>query len=149
MGTRRIGIVVAIVAVVVVVVMTIGLGVAAWAQQGQPRPGPGSGVVTVQGTVDVANSPAVRQQGDWRMAVVNTPAVTVANTPAVTVANTPTVSVAPPAFVKAGQRYQIVWSSGETEQIAAAAVGTGGWVRVGGAERWINLAQARSVTTLP
>ena len=115
--------------------------IAAWAQQGQPKPGPGSGVVTVQGTVDIGNSLAVRQEGDWKMAIANTPAVTIANTPA--------VSVAPPDFVKAGARYQIVWPSGETERIAAAAVGTAGWVRVAGPERWVNLAQARSVTTLP
>jgi hypothetical protein len=125
-----------------ILMATIGcLGVAAWAQQGQPRPGPGSGVVTVQGTVDVGNSLAVSQEGDWKM--------TIANTPAVTVANTPAVSLAPLAFVKAGVRYQVVWSSGETERIAAAELGTGGWVRVAGPERWINLAQARSVATLP
>jgi hypothetical protein len=132
MRTRLTGIVMAVVACV---------GAVAWAQQGQPRPGPGSGVVTVQGTVNVANSPGVRQEGDWRMAVVNTPSVTVANSPV--------VSIAPPAFFKAGLRYQIVWSSGETEQISAGPVGPDGWVRVAGAERWINLAQVRSVTTLP
>ena len=133
-----------------IVMATIGcLGVAAWAQQGQPRPGPGSGVVTVQGTVDIVNAPAVRQEGDWKMSLANTPAVTVANTPAVTVANTPTVSLAPPEFVKTGGRYQIVWPSGETERISAAAVAAGGWIRVAGPERWINLAQARSVAALP
>jgi hypothetical protein len=125
----------------VAVALTIGVGVVVWAQQGQRVPGPGSGVVTVQGAVNVANSPTVRQEGDWKTAITNTPSVNVTNTPA--------VNVAPPAFVKVGLRYQIVWSAGETEQLTAAVVGPGGWVRVTGPERWINLAQARSVTTLP
>jgi hypothetical protein len=97
--------------------------------------------MAVEGTVNVGNAPAVRQDGDWRIAV--------SNTPSVTVANTPVVSVAPPPFVRIGARYEIVWSSGEREQVAAAALGPNGWVRVAGAERWINLAQARSVATVP
>jgi hypothetical protein len=125
-----------------IVMATIAsFGVVAWAQQGQPRPGPGSGVVSVQGVVNVGNTPSVRQDGEWRIAV--------ANTPAVTIANSPVVSVSPPPFVRVGARYQIVWSSGETEQVAAASVGPDTWVRVAGPERWINLAQARSISALP
>jgi hypothetical protein len=98
-------------------------------------------VVTVHGTVNVSNTPAVRQEGDWKTAITNTPSVNVTNTPV--------VSIMPPGFLKVGVRYQIVWSAGETEQIVAAVIGPGGWVRVTGPERWINLAQARSVTALP
>jgi hypothetical protein len=114
------------------------VAVAAWAQQGQPRPGPGSGVVTVDGTVKLANGPSTTKEGDWKVAI--------GNTPSVNVANTPNVSIAPLAFVTPGKRYQIVWATGETEQISAAATGPGAWVRVAGPERWLNLAQARSVT---
>ena len=116
----------------IVIATTVSLGVVAWAQQGQPRPGPGSGVMAVQGTVSVGNAPAVRQDGDWHVAV----------------SNTPSVNVAPPPFVRVGARYQIVWSAGESEQVVAAALGPGGWVRLEGAERWINLAQARSIATV-
>jgi hypothetical protein len=126
--------------VAVAVGIAISVGALALAQQGQRVPGPGSGVVTVKGAVDVGNSPSVRQEGDWKTAITNTPSVNVTNTPA--------VNVAPPAFVKVGLRYQIVWSAGETEQVTAAVVGPGGWVRVTGPERGINLDQARSVTTL-
>jgi hypothetical protein len=117
------------------------VAVVALAQQGQPRPGPGSGVVTVQGTVVLANAPEKTKEGDWKVAV--------ANTPSVNVANTPNVSLSPLAFVTPGKRYQIVWSTGETEQISATATGAGAWVQVTGGERWVNLALARSVTALP
>ena len=108
----------------ILVVLLTGAAVAAWAQQGQPRPGPGSGVVSVNGTVTLANAPGTTKEGDWRVAV--------ANTPSVNVANTPYVSFAPLAFVTPGKRYQITWPSGETEQITAAAtgrrrLGTGRW----------------------
>ena len=102
----------------ILVVLLTGAAVAAWAQQGQPRPGPGSGVVSVNGTVTLANAPGTTKEGDWRVAV--------ANTPSVNIANTPYVSFAPLAFVTPGKRYQITWPSG-------------------GSERWVNLAQARSV----
>jgi hypothetical protein len=133
----------------ILLVLLTGAAVAAWAQQGQPRPGPGSGVVTVDGTVTLANAPGTTKEGDWRVAVANTASVNVANTPSVTVANTPSVSIAPPAFLTPGKRYQIIWPNGETEQITAAASGAGAWVRVAGPERWLNLAQARSVALLP
>jgi hypothetical protein len=124
-----------------VAVLLAGVAVAAWAQQGQPRPGPGTGVVTVDGIVNLGNAPAMTKEGDWRVAV--------ANTPSVNVANMPDVNIAPPAFVTPGKRYQIVWPTGETEQITAAATSAGAWVKVAGPERWVNLAQARSITLLP
>jgi hypothetical protein len=134
---------------ILVIVLTCA-GLVAWAQQGsggtnrswgQSQPGPGSGVVTVEGTVKLANGPGTTKEGDWRVAI--------ANTPSVNVANAPSVSLAPLAFVTPGKRYQIVWSTGETEQIAAAATGAGAWVRVTGPERWVNLAMARSVAMVP
>jgi hypothetical protein len=127
-----------------VAVLLAGVAVAAWAQQGQPRPGPGTGVVTVDGIVNLGNAPAMTQEGDWRVAVANTPSVNVATMPSVNIAN-----IAAPAFVTTGKRYQIVWPTGESEQITAAATGTGAWVKVAGPERWVNLGQARSVTLLP
>lgn len=110
----------------------------ATAQLTQPRPGPGSGVLTVEGTVDVGRMPVVNvnaaQQGDWRVAV----------------ANTPTVIVAPMFFIKAGGRYQITWATGDRELIQAAAVESGGWVRVAGTpDRWVNLTSARAVAAAP
>src|SRR4029453_17483088 len=114
---------------ILIVVLTCA-AVAVWGQQGQPRPGPGSGIVTVAGTVNLGNSPAVKQEGDWK--------VSIANAPSVKVENTPSVSLAPLPFIKAGQRYQVIWSAGDTEQIAVAAAGTGAWVRVSGPERWVN-----------
>jgi hypothetical protein len=129
MDRRLAGILVAGLACVAIVVS---------AQQGQPRPGPGSGIVTVDGAVKVANAPPTTKDGEWGVAI--------ANTPSVNVANTPSVNLAPPPFVTVGKRYQIVWPSGETEQITVGATAGGTWVRVAGPEAWINLAQARKVT---
>ena len=108
------------------------------AQQTQPRPGPGSGVVTVEGTVDIRRMPAVAvtaaQQGEWRMAV----------------SNTPTFVVSPVPFVRAGGRYQIIWSTGEREIVRVAQPEPGGWVKiVDSPDRWINLTTARSVAAVP
>jgi hypothetical protein len=108
------------------------------AQLTQPLPGPGSGIVKVEGTVDVRRMPVVSvnaaQQGDWRVAI----------------ANTPTITVASPAFVKVGARYQITWATGERELVQVAAVEPGGWVRVADKpDRWINISSARSLATAP
>lgn len=74
------------------------------------------------------------QQGDWRVAI----------------ANTPTITVASPAFVKVGARYQITWATGERELVQVAAVEPGGWVRVADKpDRWINISSARSLATAP
>ena len=128
----------------------VAAGVLAWvgvaAQPTQPRPGPGSGVVTVEGSVIVANIPTVQamQLGDWK--------VTVANAPDVRVANAPTVHVAGPAFLKVEGRYELVWSTGDRETVVVRQLGQGGWIRVDGAtgrERWVNLTTARSVAAVP
>jgi hypothetical protein len=106
------------------------------AQQVQPRPGFGSGVVPVEGTVNAI--------------VANIPSVNVTNTPGVIVTNTPTVTAAPLGFIKAGGRYLVQWSAGETERVSVVALGTGGWIRVTSAqERWINLDAARGVEAVP
>jgi hypothetical protein len=104
-------------------------------QQTQPRPGPGSGIMTVAGTVDIGRMPpvAATQQGEWRMVVTNAP----------------TVVVAPLAFVKAGGRYRITWTDGATEIVNVVQAEPGGWVRIADdAPTWINLAAARSVTSV-
>jgi hypothetical protein len=111
-------------------------------QETRKTPGFGSGIVNVIGTVDVGNEPSVRavQSGEWR--------VQVANTAAVRVANTPTVRLATPEFVRADQRYMIVWVTGEREEVRVTEIGTDGWVTVshaGGGRRWLNVASARSV----
>ena len=112
--------------------------------QVQPLPGPGSGVVTVHGTVDIGNVPVVSaaQHGAWSVSLVN---------PAdVRVTNTPTVVAAPPSFMKAGARYDVIWSSSEHEVIRVADV-SGTWVRVdaSGRRRWLNLATAHGVDEVP
>jgi len=115
------------------------------AGQVQPVPGPGTGIVTVSGTVDVGNVPSVNagQRGDWKVAV--------SNAPDVRVVNTPTVAIAPVQFLKAGSRYEIVWSAGDREVIGVAQLGSEGWVRVngGGRRRWVNIAAARAVEEIP
>jgi hypothetical protein len=109
-------------------------------QQTKERPGFGSGVVQVEGSVDVAaiKTPVhvhgtvnAAQAGSWNVAVSNSPAV----------------SIAPPEFLKAGGRYNVIWSTGDSETVTIASLGTGGWVRLSGSgERWVNLTTARSVT---
>ncbi len=109
-------------------------------QQIKERPGFGSGIVQVEGSVDVAaiktpvhvhGTVSAAQAGSWSVAV----------------SNVPTVVVAAPAFLKAGGRYSVIWSTGDSETVTIASVGNGGWVRLSGSgERWINLTSARSVT---
>jgi hypothetical protein len=109
-------------------------------QQTQGRPGFGSGVVQVEGSVDVGTvkTPVsvngtvnANQVGTWNVAVSNSPSVVVAG----------------PAFLRTGGRYSVIWSTGESETITIASLGSGNWVRLTGpAEQWINLTTARSVT---
>ena len=124
----------------VVVVAIAGLAAFGAGQQTQARPGFGSGVVEVEGRVDVtAVKGTVNVQG-----TVN---ANQAGAWSVAVANSPTVVVAGPAFLRAGGRYSVIWSTGESETIAVASLGSGGWVRLAGTgERWVNLTLARSVT---
>ncbi|HEX2456541.1 MAG TPA: hypothetical protein VHI99_22775 [Vicinamibacterales bacterium] len=120
-------------AVVVFSLMSAGV----LAQLVQPVPGPGSGIVTVSGSVSVANTPSVNaaQSGDWK----------------VTLANTPIVHLAPPEFLRPGGRYEVVSTSGQRETIAVLQIGSAGWaawVKVqtpDGRARWINVAAAASV----
>ena len=100
--------------------------------QVQPAPAFGTGVVTVTGTVDIGNAPAVNavQHGDWKVAVSDLPAVTMAPLP----------------FLKAGRTYKITWPVGEVQTITVHTTGPGGWVATDAAQRvWLNLAGARSV----
>lgn len=105
--------------------------------QVQPVPGPGTGIVTVTGRVDVGNVVRVTPGEEWKVSVSNVPDVRVANVPSVTIAAAP--------FVKAGERYEVVWGPGEREVVRVTNGGSGGWVQVenDGRSRWINLSQAR------
>jgi len=109
------------------------------AQDVRPVPGAGTGIVKVVGTVDVANDPVVRaaQNGEWRVAVSNTPRVTIASS----------VVIASPAVFREGSRYRIVWNAGEAETVTVADPGTTGWIRVesSGGRRWVNTSVARSI----
>lgn len=109
-------------------------------QDVRPTPGPGTGIVTVKGTVDIGVMPDVRalQEGEWKVALVNTPNVRV-------------VATAPLDFVKQGRRYRVTWLAGESEDIVVAQLGSGGWTRVESStrrSRWINLDEARGVEEL-
>jgi len=119
-------------------VVTLGWMATLAAPQNASVPGVGSGVVQVRGTVSVGNTPnvnitnmpAVSQQGEWRVAV----------------SNTPSVIVALPAFVRAGGVYECLWPSGEREILRVGSVAAGGWVRVEGPTvRWVNVSLARSL----
>jgi hypothetical protein len=100
-------------------------------------------MVTVQGEVDIRRLPLidVAQRGPWKMSLAETADVRVVAP----------VYVAPPAFVRAGGRYLVLWGANERENIEVTQVGGGGWVRVGGGARvrWINLTQAQAVEELP
>jgi hypothetical protein len=132
---------------VLAIFAVVGLGwmaTSAAPQNAQPVPGVGTGVTTVVGTVNVGNTPAVTianapavtasQQGEWKVAV----------------SNTPSVIVALPAFVRAGVRYECMWPGGEREILRVGAVAAGGWVRVDGPPvRWVNISLARSLEEKP
>lgn len=116
------------------------LGAFLYAQEVQKVPGFGTGVVTVAGTVDIGNTPLVlaHQAGEWK--------VVLAAPPDVRVVNAPTVSVPTPAFLRSGSRYEITWSTGDRQVVRVIEVAPGGWLKVESpAERWINIASARSV----
>lgn len=116
------------------------LGAFLYAQEVQRVPGFGTGVVTIAGTVDIGNTPLVlaHQAGEWK--------VVLAAPPDVRVVNAPTVSVPTPAFLRSGSRYEITWSTGDRQVVRVIEVAPGGWLKVESpAERWINIASARSV----
>ena len=124
-----------------IVVAVSLMSVAVFAQLVQPVPGPGSGIVTVAGTVSVANTPSVNaaQTGEWK----------------VTLAHTPAVLLTPPEFLRPRGRYDVVWASGQRESITVLQIGSGGWggwakvQTTNGHTRWINVAGAASVEELP
>ena len=107
------------------------------AQGVRPVPGPGTGMIMVEGTVNVGNTPSVNvanmppvnalQSGDWRVSVVSAPAV----------------NVAAPEFLQTRRTYTITWPDKSTATVLVDQVGPNAWVRAG--RRWFNLAQAASV----
>ena len=92
------------------------------------QPSPGSGIVTIAGTVHVANTPSVKseQLGEWKVA--------------------PAVSLVPPDFLRVRGIYDVIWSDGSREVLIVEEVRRGGWVRVtADRDRWVNVTAARSV----
>lgn len=127
------------------VVATLSAAALLWAavsaqQEMSPRPGPGSGILTVTGSVNVentpavtvANTPAVRQDGDWRVAINNTPSVRVTEVPS-------------PGFLRTGTSYEITWVDGTRETVTVSSIATNGWIEIERSRRWINLTSARSI----
>jgi hypothetical protein len=114
--------------------MTTGWVVTSSGQAVRPVPGPGSGVVTVEGTVNVGNTPTVivgntptvnaTQNGNWRVTLANTT----------------------PEFVQSKRSYSVEWPDRRVETIEVAEIGSNGWVRVDAPRRrWVNLSQALAV----
>ena len=103
-------------------------------QETLPKPGPGSGVTSVAGSVSIINTPSVSaaQEGDWRVAVSNTPSVRVTEVPS-------------PGFLRTGTTYEIVWVDGSKETVTVSSIATNGWIEVERSRRWINLSSARSI----
>ncbi|HXH05931.1 MAG TPA: hypothetical protein VNI83_05000 [Vicinamibacterales bacterium] len=111
-----------------------------WAQT-FPAPHAGTGVVTVTGSVEVANTPAVlaRQAGEWQ----------------VTIASLPPIALPPPGFLQVGGRYAFVWPNGRRDVLVVREVRPDGWLRAEltgtGLERgprWVNPSQAALVEVL-
>jgi hypothetical protein len=118
----------------------LSVAMMAWAassagQGVKPVPGPGTGIVTVEGTVNVGNTPVVM--------VGNTPMVNAVQGGAWKVA----ASVPNPDFLQLNRSYTVTWPDGGTQSVVVAEVGSNGWVRVEnpGRRRWINLGQVLSV----
>ena len=125
-----------------VITVVVALSMTAWvmnsAGQGvRSVPGAGTGIIQVEGTVNVGNTPTVQvanmppvtaiQSGDWRVSVTGSPTVTVPS----------------PDFLQVRRAYTIIWPDRGTERIVVDQIGTNSWVRTG--RRWLNLAQALSV----
>jgi hypothetical protein len=85
--------------------------------------------VTVEGTVNVANTPTVLvantptvnavQNGEWRVTVANTS----------------------PDFLQTNRSYTVTWPDRGTETMVIAEIGSNGWVRVQSQprRRWVNI----------
>ena len=124
---------------IVGVVLVVIVGLVGFLAVGRRR-GLGTGEVTVKGVVGIANTVPVTQSGAWRVGVDGTPEVRVGNQPI--------VWIAPPAFIKAGGRYAITWSAGDTENVTVSGVAGAGWVQVttsNSSTRWINVTLARAI----
>ena len=102
-----------------------------------PAPTPGTGVVQVTGKVNVGNVVAVdaAQRGDWRVSVMNTPAV----------------APVPLSFLKPGSSYAVTWADGAQQNIRVLQLGGAGWARIehDSRRRWVNLDGARAIDELP
>jgi hypothetical protein len=123
----------------VILLAVVGL-TAVSARQAQNVPGLGTGEVTVKGVVGIANTVPVTQSGAWKVGVDGSPEVRVGNQPI--------VWIAPPSFIKAGGRYAITWSAGDTENVTISGVAGAGWVQVttsNSPTRWINVTLARAI----
>ena|SRR5918999_1759173 len=103
-------------------------------QEMSPRPGPGSGITNVTGSVNIANAPNVRaaQDGEWRVAIGNTPTVRVTELPPLT-------------FLRTGGRYEVTWADGTIDTVTVVSLASNGWIEVDRSRRWINLSSARSI----
>ncbi len=127
----------------VIVIASLALGATIWSglsaqQETQPRPGPGSGLSKVTGTVSIDGPVSIdhlpdvsaKQRGAWRVGITDLP----------------DVHLAGPPFVRAGGRYEVTWTSGQTELVNVTAVAQDGWVKVEHhRSRWINVRLARAV----
>ena len=126
---------------IVGVILLAGVGLTGVsARQAQNVPGMGTGEVTVKGVVGIANTVPVTQSGAWKVGVDGSPEVRVGNQPI--------VWIAPPSFIKAGGRYAITWTAGDTENVTVSGVAGAGWVQVttsNSPTRWINLTLARAI----
>jgi len=101
-------------------------------QEMLPRPGAGSGIIKVAGSVSIDDMPDVssKQLGPWRVGITDLPEVQLAGL----------------SFVRAGGRYEVIWSGAEKESLVVTAVGASGWVKVQSPHsRWVNLSAARSI----
>ncbi len=130
----------------VIVIGALALAATVWSgisaqQEMQPRPGPGIGVskvtgsVSIDGGVTVDHLPDVnaKQRGAWRVGITDLP----------------DVHLAGPPFVRAGGRYEVTWTSGQTELVSVTAVASDGWVKVEHhRSRWLNIGLARAVEAL-
>lgn len=125
--------------------LVLSVGAIVLAQDTQKIPGFGTGIVKVEGTVDIGNTPLVlaHQAGEWKVVVTNPLDVQVSNAP--------TVWLASPGFLRKGGRYDIIWANGDRQQISVAETAPGGWIKVdaGARQRWVNLSSARSIDEVP
>ena len=135
-----------------VVIGALGIALVTWVQlraqqEMQPRPGPGSGITRAA------------QQGEWEVAINNTPTVRVADTLQ--------VQVRGPVFLR-NRTYKVTWPNGDEERLTvilapvprpvdrnadrlperSAEMMADTWAEVqtaNGNRRWINMTAARSI----